>query len=192
MTKLDRLIAELCPDGVEYKHIGDVCDISAGGDVPKDRLSNERTNIYNIPIYSNGIGENALYGWTDIAKMEVPCVTVAARGTIGYCELRETPFFPVVRLICVVPHKLLDVRFLKYAIEILQFQVPTSGISQLTVPMILKYKIPVPPLPIQREIVRILDNFMELELKLAAELTARKKQYEYYRDKLLTFNKAGI
>jgi type I restriction enzyme S subunit len=183
MTDLDRLIAELCPDGVEYKTIGTVCDLSVGGDVPKGSLSNEKTHKFSIPIYSNGIGENALYGWTDKAKIETPCVTIAARGTIGYCALRELPFYPVVRLICLIPHKNLDVRFLKYIMEILQFQVPIAGIPQLTAPMLSKYKIPLPPLPIQQEIVRILDTFT----RLTAELEARKKQYEYYRNGLLSF-----
>ena len=54
-----------------------------------------------------------------------------------------------------------------------------------------KVSIPVPPLPMQSEIVRILDNFTELTAELAAELTARKKQYEYYRDKLLMFDVFG-
>lgn len=191
MSKLDELIAEFCPNGVEYKTIGNVCKISAGGDVPKEHYEKEFSNEYNIPIYSNGIGENALYGYTDIAKIKQPCVTIAARGTIGYCALRKEPFYPVVRLICAIPNELLIADFLKYVIETLTFQVPTSGIPQLTVPMISKYKIPIPPLPIQEEIVHILDNFTELTAELVAELTAeltaRKQQYEYYRDDLLLF-----
>jgi type I restriction enzyme S subunit len=186
MSKLDELIVKLCPDGVEYKTIGSICSLSAGGDVPKDRLSDKKTEDYPIPIYSNGIGENALYGWTDTAKIDTPCVTVAARGTIGYCALRDKPFFPVVRLICVVPYNSLNVRFLKYVMEIIQFQVPASGIPQLTVPMLEKYKIPIPPLPIQLEIIRILDKFISLGTELETELEARKKQYEYYSNSLLT------
>jgi len=191
MSRIDDLIAELCPDGVENKTIGSVCRLFAGGDVPKDRLSNEKTANYSIPIYSNGIGDNALYGWTDNSKIDAPCVTVSARGTIGYCTLREEPFFPVVRLICAIPTDLLNVRFLKYAMELLHFQVPTSGIPQLTVPMLAKYKLPIPPLSVQQEIVRILDTFttleVELEAELGEELEARKKQYEYYKDGLFTF-----
>ena len=85
----------------------------------------------------------------------------------------------------------LNVRFLKYAMEIIKFQIPKTGIPQLTVPMISKYEIPVPPLPIQEEIVAILDRFEALvsDLKdgLPAEIAARRKQYEYYRNQLLTF-----
>lgn len=193
MSKLEELIEELCPDGVEYKTIGEVCELSAGGDVPKERYSKEVTSEYCVPIYSNGIGDNAIYGYTDIPRIKEACVTIAARGTIGYCALRKEPFYPVVRLICAVPKKEVVPDFLKYCIEIIKFKVPTSGIPQLTVPMISKYKVPIPPVEIQREIVRILDSFTELTAELiaelTAELTARKKQYEYYRDKLLTFKK---
>jgi type I restriction enzyme S subunit len=183
MTKLDRMIAELCPDGVEYKTLGECCKLSAGGDVPKEHFSKEKTDEYFIPIYSNGIDDNALYGWTNEARINKPCVTIAARGTIGYSALHEKPFVPIIRLICAIPNECLDVKYLKYAIEILSFEVPTSGIPQLTVPMASKYIIPVPPLSIQQEIVRILDNFTEL----TAELTKRNKQYEYYRNELLSF-----
>ena len=68
---------------------------------------------------------------------------------------------------------------------------PTSGIPQLTVPMVEKYKIPVPSIEIQQRIVNVLDNFdaicSDLNIGLPAEIEARKKQYEYYRDMLLTF-----
>lgn len=178
-------------DDVEQKIIGDVCVLSAGGDVPKEKFSKERTREYPVPIFSNGIGENALYGFTDIAKIKAPCVTVAARGTIGNCELRNEDFFPIVRLICACPKKEILPAFLKYYIETIRFQVPTSGIPQLTVPMLAKYQIPVPHLEEQKRIVHLLSKFdalcNDLTAGLPAEIAARQKQYEYYRDKLLTF-----
>lgn len=176
---------------VEWKTIGEVCKLSAGGDVPKERFSKNKTEEYTVPILSNGIGENALYGFTDIAKIKAPCVTVAARGTIGYCELRNEDFYPVVRLICACPKEELLPAYLKYYLETVKFQVPTSGIPQLTVPMLSKYKIPIPTLAEQGRIVAILDKFSaicnDLTSGLPAEIIARQKQYEYYRDKLLTF-----
>ena len=188
MSKLQELIQQYCPDGVEYKMIGEICDLSAGGDVPKNNFSDEKNNEFSIPIISNGIGKNAIYGYTNISKINTTAVTISARGTIGYCELRNYPFYPVVRLICAVPHKELLAGFLKYYLETISFQVPKTGIPQLTVPMVSKYVIPVPPLEVQAEIVRILDTFTELQTKLEEELTARQKQYEYYRDSLLNFN----
>lgn len=80
MSKLDELIAEFCPHGVEYKTIGEVCELSAGGDVPKNNYSKELTKDYTIPIYSNGVGVNALYGYTNIVKISEPCVTIGKTG----------------------------------------------------------------------------------------------------------------
>ena len=122
MSKLDELIAELCPNGVEYKMLGKLCKLSSGGDVPKNNFSKDKTNKYNIPIYSNGVDDNALYGYTDIIKINEPCVTISARGTIGYCSLRTIPFYPVVRLICAIPNQLIMVEYLKYIIETLKFK----------------------------------------------------------------------
>lgn len=176
---------------VQWMKLGDCCNLSAGGDVPKDRFSKEKTDTYTTPIFSNGIGKNALYGYTDIAKVDTECVTISARGTIGYCELRKTPFYPVVRLICVIPKENLLAGFLKYYVDTIKFEVPTTGIPQLTVPMVAKYDIPIPPIEKQKQIVEILDNFSKLcediSEGLPAEIEARQKQYEYYRDKLLTF-----
>ena len=146
-------------DDVPMKPLSEVCVLSAGGDVPKRHFSKEKTNEYKVPIYSNGIGDNALYGWTNEARINNPCITIAARGTIGYVALRNEPFVPVVRLICAIPKECINVRYLKYATETLNFKVPTSGIPQLTVPMIGKYNIPVPPLEEQERIVAILDRF---------------------------------
>jgi type I restriction enzyme S subunit len=174
--------------------MGEICNLSAGGDVPKGHFSKEKTEKYCIPIYSNGIDKNALYGWTDEARITNPCVTIAARGTIGYAALREEPFVPVVRLICAIPNKNVNVKYLKYAIDVLKFQVPASGIPQLTVPMLSKYKIPIPSLKEQERIVSILDRFdtltNDITTGLPAEIEARRKQYEYYRNKLLAFKEA--
>ena len=183
MTKLEELIEKLCPDGVEYKEIGSIAVLGAGGDVPKARFSAEKTVEFNIPIYSNGIEEKAIYGYTDIPKVDEPSITISVRGTIGWCALRKEPFYPIVRLIYVTPNNEILIDFLKYVIDTIKFKVPKTGIPQLTIPMVSKYKIPVPPLEVQREIVRILDNFTFLTTVLAA----RQKQYEYYRDLLLTF-----
>jgi restriction endonuclease S subunit len=62
-----------------------------------------------------------------------------------------------------------------------------GSIPYITLGMLEKFKIPVPPLPVQEEIVRILDTFTALEAELEAELSARRKQYEFYREQLLTF-----
>ena len=180
----------------EYE-IGEVCDVSAGGDVPKEHFSKEKSNQYKVPVISNGCGLNALYGYTDIARVDKPAVTVAARGTIGYAEYRDYPYFPIIRLITLIPKddKQLNAKYLYYSLEERHYKVPTSGILQLTVPVMKKEKVAIPSLDVQNRIVNVLDNFekicSDLNIGLPAEIEARQKQYEYYRDKLLTFAENG-
>lgn len=176
----------------EYE-IGEVCDVSAGGDVPKEHFSKEKSNQYKVPVISNGCGLNALYGYTDIARVDKPAVTVAARGTIGYAEYRDYPYFPIIRLITLIPKddKQLNAKYLYYSLEERHYKVPTSGILQLTVPVMKKEKVAIPSLDVQNRIVNVLDNFekicSDLNIGLPAEIEARQKQYEYYRDELLSF-----
>lgn len=182
---------------IEELEIGEVCNLSAGGDVPKDRFSKEKTERYKIPIISNGSGINALYGYTDIPKVVEPSVTVAARGTIGYAEYRDYPYFPIIRLITLIPKdiKRLNTKYLYYCLQGRKYKIPMSGIPQLTVPMLKKQKVSIPPLDVQNRIVNVLDNFekicSDLNIGLPAEIEARQKQYEYYRDKLLTFKEVA-
>ena len=168
--------------GWEIKKLGEVCELSAGGDVPKDDFSETQTDEYQIPIYANGEKNEGLYGYTTTAKIVKPSSTVSARGTIGFSVKRLKPFVPIVRLIVVTPIDLekLSLDFLGYALSKIDFKHSGSSIPQLTVPMIRDYEIPVPPLPEQQRIVTILDkvfsviersrNNAEQNLKNAKEL----------------------
>ena len=98
MSELSYLEKLLDGVEVEWVSLNDVFDIFAGGDVPKDALSNIQTEEFNIPILSNGIGDNSLYGWTNRVKIDSPSLTISARGTIGLKTYRETPFNHIVRL----------------------------------------------------------------------------------------------
>ena len=160
MSNLKNLIAQFCPHGVEFKKLVKIAEISAGGDVPKDRFSKNKDSKYKIPVISNGVGDNAILGFTDIAKISKPAVTVAARGTIGWAEYRNYQYFPVVRLLTIIPmdSNLLNTKYLYYCLQGKKYNLPTSGIPQLTIPKMLEIKIPLPPLPVQAEIVRILDS----------------------------------
>jgi len=144
----------------EVKKLGEVCELSAGGDVPKDDFSEIKTNKQQIPIYANGEKNNGLFGFTSIAKVTKPSVTVSARGTIGFSVKRLESFYPVVRLIVITPKNLqtLDLSYLDYSLKTMEFKHSGTSIPQLTVPMIKDYKIPLPPLQEQRRIVSILDK----------------------------------
>lgn len=177
--------------GCELKMLGEICDLIAGGDISKDKVSKEKDIKFKFPIYSNGIGDNALYGFTDEPRVMKQCVTISARGTIGYCALRLDPFYPIVRLICAIPKSNITAQFLKYFLDTQKISVPTSGISQLTIPMVAKIKIPVPSLQTQQKVVDILDKFDTLVNSitegLPREIELRHKQYEHYRELLLNF-----
>ena len=146
--------------GWEIKKLGEVCEeLFAGGDVPKDNSSKFETNAFSIPIFSNGEKNKGLYGFTDVARVTKPSITISARGTIGYSEIRNEPFYPAIRLIVVIPKTdIIELSFLKFVISSIDFTHSGSSIPQLTVPMIKGYQIPLPPLHEQQLIVSILDE----------------------------------
>ena len=145
-------------------NICDVCtEIFAGGDAPKDRISKARTEEYPIPIYSNGEEKAGLYGFTDVSRVNVPSVTVSARGTIGYAAIRTEPFVPIVRLITLVPDQSkIDIKYLYYAVQNYEFEGSGTSIPQLTVPMLKKYNFPLPSKEVQQNVVSALDKVNEL------------------------------
>jgi type I restriction enzyme, S subunit len=157
--------------------------IFAGGDVPKDRLSQERTPKFSVPIYSNGEKNDGLYGFTDIARVTKPSITVSARGTLGFTVIRNEPFLPVVRLIVLVPdEKQIMLSFLYYAVVGMDFGNTGTSIPQLTVPNFKESKLYAPSLSEQESIVEELDALTEETQRLArlyerkfAELESLKK-----------------
>lgn len=192
LLSFDNLAAE---GQVEWCTIGELCTVSAGGDIPKNNFSNKKTCEYSVPIVSNGVKEKAFCGYTDSARVSEPAVTISARGTIGYVEYRSYPYYPVIRLLSAIPTdvKTLNTKYLYYCLQGRAYKYPASGIPQLTAPDFRKQKILVPPLATQERIVNILDQFSDicnnLESGLPAEIAARQKQYAYYRNALLTFKK---
>ncbi|MFH0225521.1 restriction endonuclease subunit S [Vibrio furnissii] len=188
---------------VEWKTLGDVFNIFAGGDKPKDAFSEEETEEFNVPILSNGIGLKSLYGWTNSPKITEPSLTVSARGTIGWTSYRDRPFFPIIRLIVLTPKIEVNTKYAYYYMKTIEnnYPVPPAGIPQLTKPMIenVQFPIPYPNDPErskaeQARIVAILDKFDALTNSitegLPREIELRQKQYEYYRDLLLSFPKS--
>ena len=145
-------------------NICDVCsEIFAGGDAPKNNMSVEKTDKYNIPIYSNGEAKDGLYGFTNFARVSEPSITISARGTIGYTSVRNTPFVPIVRLITLVPKRdIIDIRYLFYAAQNYKFDGSGTSIPQLTVPVLKKYNFPLPTLEEQKRIVVVLDKICDL------------------------------
>lgn len=111
----------------------DIAYLSAGGDKPK-KVSYNRTNELNIPIYSNGIENEGLYGYTDIPKITEESVTISARGTIGYVVLRTEPFVPIVRLITLTPKKYITSKYLYFWAKSQNINGTGTTQQQLTIP----------------------------------------------------------
>jgi type I restriction enzyme S subunit len=160
------VLAELLNnDEWESVKLGEVCEkICAGGDKP-NCFSEIKTEKCSIPIYSNGINNNGLYGYTDVPTIIKPSVTISARGTIGFTAIRRTPFCPIIRLVSVTPkEEILDLNFLYYVLNAFIAKGEGSSIPQLTVPNVKPIQIPFPPLTVQQQIVAKIERiFAEIE-----------------------------
>lgn len=140
------------------------------------------TDHYQIPIYSNGTEEKALYGYTNISRVNEDAITISARGTIGFVAMRKAPFFPAVRLIVAIPNATkIHLRFFKYTLsnaDIGRLGKTGGTIPQLTVPALKELQIPVPPLAKQQEIVAEIEDY-EAEIAkhetIIAEIANKKK-----------------
>ena len=124
--------------------LGDIAELSAGGDKPMI-FSEIKTEICSVPIFSNGLEDDGLYGFTNNPKIIDESVTVSARGTVGYVFLREEPYVPIVRLISVVPNKqFVNAKYLYFALRELDLQSTGTSQQQITVPDYKKNLILVP------------------------------------------------
>ena len=177
-------------------NITEICkSISAGGDVPEDTIKGifKPQDDYKYPVISNGVGDNAIYGYSKNYRVDVQsCVTIAARGTIGYHEVRYGKFTPIIRLITLIPNeKIVSSKYLHYALYGHEFKPSGGSIPQLTTPTVKQLDLIIPPIEEQNRIVCILDKFdalvNDITVGLPAEIELRRKQYEYYRNKLLSF-----
>ena len=134
MVYSDELKREI-PEGWEVKKIGEVAVVKAGGDKP-ELFSVVKTENYTIPIYSNGINNDGLYGYTNKAIIIEQSVTISARGTIGYCILRNKPFVPIIRLIVIIPKVTGCVKYFYEYFKNMGFNKSGSVQQQLTVPSV--------------------------------------------------------
>lgn len=190
MTKLEELINELCPDGVEYKKIADVCNFNRG-----TSLVSKNAKSGNIPVISGG--QKAAF-YHNEANRTGTTITVAGSGAYaGYVSIWYEPIF-VCDAFSVEPKNAdeLDIKYLYHYLTNNQKKIYNkktgAGIPHVHGKDIAKFSIPLPPLSIQSEIVHILDSFTLLTAELTAELTARQKQYAFYRDYLLDFSNEDV
>ena len=191
MSRLDELIQEYCPDGVEYRQLKDCCNVLDKKRKPITKAARE-TGIY--PYYgANGIQDyvvDYIFDGTFILVGEDGSViTPTGRPVVNWAEGK---IWVNNHAHIVAEREGVLLRFLYHFIQTVDVTAFIHGnIPKFTGGDFKSLQVPIPPLPVQEEIVRILDSFAELTAELQThlheELQARQKQYEYYRDKLLTF-----
>lgn len=205
MSKLEQLIKELCPNGVEYVKLNSVCNIYDGThQTPNYTTSGVQfvsvENIGNLYATEKYISEEDFNKYK--IKPQINDVLMTRIGTIGTCAVvdRNTPLAYYVSLALLRPDTTkINSKYLKYYIEskhgrkeLYKRTLVNAVPIKVNMGDIGKIIISIPPLEVQSEIVKVLDNFTELTANLTAnltaDLTARKKQYEYYRDVLLSFD----
>ena len=142
LSEVERSRKEFIMELTKVK-LGDICEIYAGGDAPKNTTT-YRTEENSIPVFSNGIENDGLYGFTSTPKIVKPSVTISARGTIGYCCLRNEPFVPIVRLLVVIPNNCEMVDYLYRQLKDLNVEGSGSVQNQLTAPHIENQEIIIP------------------------------------------------
>ncbi|GHR38991.1 anti-codon nuclease masking agent (prrB) [Helicobacter pylori] len=186
MHKIERLLQTLAPKGVEFRKLGEVCEIIRGKRVTKKEILDKG----KYPVVSGGIG---FMGYLNEYNREENTITIAQYGTAGFVNWQNQKFWANDVCFSVIPKETLINRYLYHVLTNMQnylysisnrsaipYSISSNNIMQIT--------IPIPPLEIQQEIVKILDAFTELNTELNTELKARKKQYQYYQNMLLDFN----
>ena len=194
MSKLDELICEFCSNGVETVKIKNAFQRLKGTPITAARMKEINNPEGEIKVFAGG--KTVITAKEkDIPNaniIRVPAVLVQSRGVIDVIYY-DKPFTFKNEMWAYTTSDSTTVKYLFYVLKnnVQRFRDAASGMGslpQISLPVTEEFEIPLPPIEVQREIVRILDNFTELTVELAAELTARQKQYEFYRDKLLAFN----
>ena len=187
MSRLDELIQKYCPDGVQFLNLKSVSDIKRGERITKKQLLSKG----KYPVKSGGVG---FFGNFNQYNRVADTITVAQYGSAGYVDYIEEKFWANDVCYSILPiQNVMNNKFLYYCLSNLQnylYELTTKAIPDcLPMDRLEKVKIPVPPLPVQEEIVRILDTFTELtaelQTQLQGELQLRKKQYEYYLNRII-------
>jgi type I restriction enzyme S subunit len=185
MSRIDELIAELCPNGVEFKALGDIASLERGRSITKEQVT-----VGEIPVIAGGRTAAYMHGESN---RDGQTIVIAGSGAYaGFVSWWEGPIY-VSDAFSVKPNgsELLARYCYHWLIsqqEVLHSMKKGGGVPHVYAKDAARLKIPVPPLEVQREIVRILDKFTQLEADLEAELEARRRQYQYYQQELLSFS----
>lgn len=191
MKNLETLIQKLCPDGVEFVKLGDVLDYEQP---TKYIVKCKDYQNEGMPVLT--AGQTFILGYTDEtngiyeASRENPVIIFDDFTTsFHWVDFNFKVKSSAMKMLRVSSEREVSFRFVYYAMKCIKYQ--TLEHSRQWISKYSQIEIPLPPIEVQTEIVRILDKFTSLEAELEAELDCRKRQYEYYRDKLLSFDNVG-
>ncbi|PUD37653.1 restriction endonuclease subunit S [Helicobacter pylori] len=188
MHKIERLLHTLAPKGVEFRKLGEVCDFQKGKSITKKAVT-----FGKVPVISGGRQPAYYHNETNRSG---ETIAISSSGVYaGYVSYWDIPVFLADSFSVSPKQKTLMPKYLFYYLTTQQDAIhatkSTGGIPHVYSKDLQNFLIPIPPLEIQQEIVKILDQFSLLTTDLLAgipaEIKARKKQYEYYREKLLAF-----
>ena len=185
MSRLGELIEELCPNGVEYVPLRSISAITIGEFVHKSKQSPDS----EYPVYNGGIANTGYYNLFNNFENKI---IVSARGAnAGFVNRVTTKFWAgnSCYTISIIDEKKVDWNFIYYYLKSSEYNLinmqQRASIPSVSLQQMQSMLVPNPPIEVQREIVRILDNFTELTAELTAELKKRKSQYEFYKNYLL-------
>ena len=183
MNKIEKLIKEMCPNGVEYKKLDEIANILKGQQLNKEKfISNGEFPVYN--------GGKTYSGFYDKYNQEENSIILNQGGSAGLVSFIETKFWASAHCFIIKPinQNFINNKFLFYLLKSkyddISKLIRGTTIPGISIEDLKNLEINIPPIEIQNEIVKILDTFTQLE----AELEARDKQYQYYRNKLLDFD----
>lgn len=192
---------KMCPDGIQFKKIKEICSEVIvpmrdrpkvfDGEIPWCRIEDIEGKFFNKSLSGLKVSQEVIKEM-NLKVFPMGTVICSCSASIGVYAINTQPLITNQTFIGLVCGKEICNKYLLYFMETqtknLIRQATTGTIPYISRNKFEELEVPVPPMEIQQEIVRILDRFTELEAGLQAELDVRKKQYEYYKEKLLTFD----
>ena len=193
MSRIDELIAQFCPEGVEYRELGELLNYEQPGKYLVESIAYDDNHA--TPVLT--AGQTFILGYTDETEGIYPAspeepVIIFDDFTTAF-KWVDFPFkakSSAMKMLTLKSDTLDSLRYAFYAMQTITYA-PQDHARQW-IGTYSKFFIPVPPLEVQREIVKVLDTFTKLEAELEAELEARLRQYKYYRDALLAFKDQNV
>ena len=183
MTHIEQMIKDMCPHGVEWKTLGELCKIRTG-----KLNANAQVENGKYPFFTCDANPYLI----DTYAFDTEAILVSGNGSqVGHLNYYKGKFNAYQRTYVLDEFKEINIFFvLHYLKKSLRSYImdksKKGSVPYITLPMLTDFELPIPPVEIQKKIVECLDKFSALAAELQAELQARRKQYEFYRTQLLT------